>query len=88
MENVKQVLRYSSTVLEHAGPGSESCKGLKGVGKSGAGSCSLCLLQKKSICQFGIVGNDPIRVPKLGSTGKVFAEGLRSRFGNSLKNCY
>ena len=30
MENVKQVLRYSSTVLEHAGPGSESCKGLKG----------------------------------------------------------
>ena len=31
------------TVLEHTEPGSESCKGSKGVGKSGACSCSLCL---------------------------------------------
>ena len=30
-------------MLEHTGPGSESCKGPKGVGKSGACSCSLCL---------------------------------------------
>ena len=37
------MVNESKTVLEHEGPVSESCKGPKGVGKSGACSCSLYL---------------------------------------------
>ena len=36
MTHEKHSVSDSSTVLEHTRPGSESCKGPKGVGKSGA----------------------------------------------------